>query len=871
MQNKRLYINFLLCFWLFLPPPAQAAQPETPEIVFTGNGSALPLSQKANELDNPVAIYEYVRNTFEFAPYHGSRSGSVNTFMGQRGNDVDIATALIAMLRSQNIPARYAVATVSIPYGEINNWLGTQSEIVSVQVLKDQGIQNVKLNGTTKTVELEHVWVEAKVPFEQYRGLPTKLSVDCSSSDRCDWIPLDASFKQKAYNGLNIDPYPSVAFNYTDYYNGIKNKSLGLVDKNPLTILEEQIAVWLRTNFPGKTLEDVADQGQIIEIHDGLLPASLPYQIVSTVRRYDSVADHDAAVANTTEPKKWGKKLTITVSIVQNGQNLPTASANILIATLNTNPLTLTTQFANTPDKLTVSTKLGDTVIATHVNKGKTTNGGLSVNAGDQLKIDLAMDGSPDTTVNGTNDRNIAATYYGIIGGYYLIATGGESSNWSQVHRAADQLLVANATYKIVFNTKESGCNTKSGLGCTPYVDGTNNGWDASDTLLLENQPALDALTGGLLYVAASQYYAKQREQYARADHLMKVKTPIIGFLGVVSSVYEAEYIDGTAFSILPGGLLIDMKGISVGGTYRINDNTYSSSHFELLGHIGSSLEHEIWQELTSYDAVSTVRGIQMALANGDELLNPKYSAPGKDTNTLPDLYTKFGFSNTVPSGFSNATFSTFLPQPSIWTHGTEGASFDMFFPTVGNTYSQAEQAVVRYIYSSSRGLTGNGTVGGGFYGWTKCVSELIKTIDALSDSGTIKFNTCNLVPYGYLPKSVAKTTVLTEWTDTIIPQKIGQPYFDFFDKAKAGFATGNKVYQSYPPEQGEYAAYPIANIRTDLYDRDVAQSWVEYLLPSRLVAAPNNYFSVDIRKQYETATGDLTSMSFEIQNLGGK
>jgi hypothetical protein len=167
--------------------------------------------------------------------------------------------------------------------------------------------------------------------------------------------------------------------------------------------------------------------------------------------------------------------------------------------------------------------------------------------------------------------------------------------------------------------------------------------------------------------------------------------------------------------------------------------------------------------------------------------------------------------------------------------------------------------------------LTGNGTVGGGFYGWTKCVSELIKTIDALSDSGTIKFNTCNLVPYGYLPKSVAKTTVLTEWTDTIIPQKIGQPYFDFFDKAKAGFATGNKVYQSYPPEQGEYAAYPIANIRTDLYDRDVAQSWVEYLLPSRLVAAPNNYFSVDIRKQYETATGDLTSMSFEIQNLGGK
>jgi len=41
------------------------------------------------------------------------------------------------------------------------------------------------------------------------------------------------------------------------------------------------------------------------------------------------------------------------------------------------------------------------------------------------------------------------------------------------------------------------------------------------------------------------------------------------------------------------------------------------------MGHIGSSLEHEIWQELTGYDAVSTIRGIQMALAvGGVELLS---------------------------------------------------------------------------------------------------------------------------------------------------------------------------------------------------------------------------------------------------------
>jgi transglutaminase-like putative cysteine protease len=93
---------------------ALALQPETAEIVFSGT-DAQPLVDKATRLKNAVAIYEYVHNTFEFTAYHGSRSGSINTFMGQRGSDVDIATALIAMLRSQNSPARYAVATIRMP------------------------------------------------------------------------------------------------------------------------------------------------------------------------------------------------------------------------------------------------------------------------------------------------------------------------------------------------------------------------------------------------------------------------------------------------------------------------------------------------------------------------------------------------------------------------------------------------------------------------------------------------------------------------------------------------------------------------------------------------------------------------------------
>ena len=137
------------------------------------------------------------------------------------------------------------------------------------------------------------------------------------------------------------------------------------------------------------------------------------------------------------------------------------------------------------------------------------------------------------------------------------------------------------------------------------------------------------------------------RDQFAQLDVLHKIKTPIAGFLGVVSATYEVEYIDGTAFSVLPGGLLIDMKGIQISGSWRIDQPAAASNkHFELLGHIGSSLEHEVWQELTGYDAVSTVRGIQMALTNGGgvALLNPKKNA---GIDTLPAAYTSFGFATT--------------------------------------------------------------------------------------------------------------------------------------------------------------------------------------------------------------------------------
>ncbi len=833
---------------------------ESPEIVFSG-AEAQRLREKSAQLGSAVAIYEYVHNTIEYSPYHGSRSGSVNTFLGQRGSDVDIASTMIAMLRSQNIPARYAVGLIRIPAAQFTNWLGIPNLDTAVAVLKSQGIQGVVLAPNRATVDFEHTWVEAFVPFDQYRGINTvNPAVDCAqapNATRCTWIGLNGSVKQKTYNGFFLDPYNALSFNYNAYYNAIRNNDAARRDKNPLTILEDQISEWLRANHPGKALEDVEDQGKINELREGLLPASLPFEVIGTVRRYDTIAAHDAAVPGA-EPKRWGKRLTIGVFLVAPLSGGGTFTVNVgagnaVLAELNTKRLTLSTEFFPPGNVPNIVTRLGGVEIARPIAGGGTIVG-YNPKVGDPFSIQVSMDGAPGAD-NGQADRTISAEYSGIIGGYYLVATGGESSNWSQVHRAAGQLLDSNAQYKIVFNPSEAGCQT-DGVNCTPYVDANGNGWEASDIKLLESKPALDALTGGLLYVAATQYYARVREQLERSDRLMKTRTPIVGFLGVVSSVYEAEYVDGTAFSILPGGLLIDMKGITIGGSFRTSEASLSESNrqFEFAGHLVSSLEHEIWQELTGYDAVSTVRGIQMALASGGSLVSAKRDS---STNTVPSFLSSVGFGPSAPAPFVVVTRDVYGTRPVSWSHPTTSAT-DTFTTLKVNPTGSTDPRVSTLTYVNDL--------------WDLGIACFFNTQNQLNALRASSGGSATLVAGSACGVSWPAGTTIDQ---TISRMQTGflsfrtgtnTAFFNYLDVLQ-GFNAADFVYRTTALSTNAYSTNFVWGIRNDLLLRNPAQAWVEYTLPSRLVAGATYRFEVNIRREYSGATNLINNISFEIAN----
>jgi len=356
----------------------------------------------------------------------------------------------------------------------------------------------------------------------------------------------------------------------------------------------------------------VVDPGVIVPVKNGLLPASLPYQVIGSVNTYDAIVDHDTVAVN----KKWAKFVSLRTKLSVGGVSLSAGGGTYSLADLSTKRLTLTyvPQTVNTAGQ--IQARLDGVIVATPITTGGTINGKI-IGVGTPFSVEATLDGAPATQAALTDNKIIVNYNNMIVGGYYLIGVGGDTSNWSQVHRAANQLLAANNQYKIINDTS---------VPPVPYVDQNANGIiDAGEPRLLDDPAAQDALTGGLLYVSMSQYYTRFVENTRRLDALNHVISPMEGFVGVVSSTYEVDYLNGTAFSVMPGGLLIDMKGVQFNGSWRNNaPSTYASDHFELVGHEGSSLEHEIWQEITGFDAVSTVRGIQMALAGGATLLTPE-------------------------------------------------------------------------------------------------------------------------------------------------------------------------------------------------------------------------------------------------------
>ncbi|MGR8934369.1 MAG: transglutaminase domain-containing protein [Gammaproteobacteria bacterium] len=273
--------------------PQAADLAPTEDVQITDDIKAL-----AQSLNNdPVAIYNWVRNNIEYIPTYGSIQGSQLTLTNQKGNAFDTASLLIALYRAAGIPARYVYGTVQIPIEQVMNWVGGMSNpMAALELMGQGGIPNIALTqgGVVKYGKIEHVWVEAYVDFIPSRGAKHK------SGDT--WVALDASFKQYDFT-KGMDIKTAVPLDIQDLLDQIQagatlNEAEGWVQninspvlQTALTDYQSRVQAYIDGQKPNATMDDMLGDKKIVEQKFPILPGSLPYHTVVTSSEFAQIPD----------------------------------------------------------------------------------------------------------------------------------------------------------------------------------------------------------------------------------------------------------------------------------------------------------------------------------------------------------------------------------------------------------------------------------------------------------------------------------------------------------------------------------------------------------------------------------------------------
>jgi len=262
------------------PPPLSLGGPATTSsFAADGAGPADPIGsvpreiqELAAQVEGAVSAYELVKNQTRFELYFGSMKGSVQTLREGSGNDADIARLLVELLRAEGIPARYVRGVVRLSIDQAKNWIGTElaerveGAFTSAAVPYEPRFAGGGISGVDK----EHVWVEAYVPWANYRG----VGVD-SRGRR--WVPLDASFK---FHDVD-EGHPVLEEMGFDSESFVREALEGAPQTDPMVALRSRVTSFLNANVPGTSFEaalrKVVPRSEVY----GILPASLPYEVVS--------------------------------------------------------------------------------------------------------------------------------------------------------------------------------------------------------------------------------------------------------------------------------------------------------------------------------------------------------------------------------------------------------------------------------------------------------------------------------------------------------------------------------------------------------------------------------------------------------------
>jgi len=627
---------------------AQDLASDVPDVVTSGRIQA----QAAALGNDPVRIFEFVRNDFEFQGYYGLMKGPEATLRSRGGNDYDLAALLVSLLRAANVPARFARGRIEISHQQARDWIGATANAGVIGFFAgleprawcqdiycgSSGTNNLAgVRIENGTVRLLHVWVEAKVRLSSYRG------TGAASADA--WVPLDPSFKASDWNpyfaelgdtlaGAGVHTPgddPDLLFDYASYY--------GAADARlPIEIFADQVRDHLADKHPGVSLEDVTFQGRIRRQEAGVLPTALPYTVLPS-----PAPQRDARLENLHKLPLWTLALAgaagtadyryrYELRLCQESAPIPcsktapttlvyepfTAAVSGKRVTLTFPPVT-PSQVPNggydcSPINPTTSIQAIPTISEDGVSVKTSTAVSVCFNMRSEMTVRIPFD---------TGGTERTKTYPATdAGGTYALALDAHATTADLVTDAAGALSDAFASYPALAND-----------GALPFFDTDSDGLcdgcasgAGPDRYLRKDFAAQERLVGGLLHLAATRFYNLATggiEVAERIHQRIPIRSPA---MGLMVGGFQPVYVLGVPVAVIPNQLVVDSQNNEAGGVHRASGGATLPPDgverwFDLAGHTVSAAEHTTWEEIASIEAISTMKGFQVAAEQGRTLL----------------------------------------------------------------------------------------------------------------------------------------------------------------------------------------------------------------------------------------------------------
>ncbi len=237
---------------------------------------------------NPAAIYAWVKNNIDTEWYWGVMKGAAETLRQGSGNDADQAALLVSLLRSANYPARFVRGVIEFypqDLARLTNLTGVQDPQKIAEVFQRAGIPFAPVMSglSVANYQVAHVWVEAQVPYANYRGV-------LSDAQGKIWVGLDTSIKVAGYSrtapavdlyGSPGNPLPSLRDDYLATFQL----------QSPLASLQAEAQSFLDQNHPGLLYADVLSQISLRPESLKILPSTLQFKEIAVTGEHAQLPD----------------------------------------------------------------------------------------------------------------------------------------------------------------------------------------------------------------------------------------------------------------------------------------------------------------------------------------------------------------------------------------------------------------------------------------------------------------------------------------------------------------------------------------------------------------------------------------------------